>query len=97
MFEVLRRIGNMPEDDYRRTFNLGVGMIFAVPARGAAKAEALLQPAGRGAVPHRVASSRTSADDPGGVSMKRLGILISGRGSNFEAIADHVAAGDIAG
>ncbi len=28
--------------------------------------------------------------------MKRLGILISGRGSNFEAIADHVAAGDLA-
>ena len=27
--------------------------------------------------------------------MKRLGILISGRGSNFEAIADHVAAGQI--
>jgi phosphoribosylglycinamide formyltransferase 1 len=28
--------------------------------------------------------------------MKRLGILISGRGSNFEAIADHVAGGDLA-
>jgi len=28
--------------------------------------------------------------------MKRLGILISGRGSNFEAIADNVAAGNIA-
>ena len=27
--------------------------------------------------------------------MKRLGILISGRGSNFEAIADNVAAGNI--
>ena len=27
--------------------------------------------------------------------MKRLGILLSGRGSNFEAIADHVAAGRI--
>src|ERR1043166_8675076 len=27
--------------------------------------------------------------------MSRLGILISGRGSNFEAIADHVAAGAI--
>jgi phosphoribosylglycinamide formyltransferase 1 len=27
--------------------------------------------------------------------MNRLGILISGRGSNFEAIADHVAAGDL--
>ena len=27
--------------------------------------------------------------------MKRIGILISGRGSNFVAIADHVAAGDL--
>ena len=27
--------------------------------------------------------------------MKRIGILISGRGSNFLAIADHVAAGDL--
>ena len=27
--------------------------------------------------------------------MKRIGILLSGRGSNFEAIADHVAAGRI--
>ena len=42
LFEVLRRIGNIPDDDYRRTFNLGVGMILAVPARGAARAEAVL-------------------------------------------------------
>ncbi len=28
--------------------------------------------------------------------MKRLGILLSGRGSNFEAIADHVKAGKLA-
>lgn len=27
--------------------------------------------------------------------MTRLGILISGRGSNFEAIADHIAAGEL--
>jgi phosphoribosylformylglycinamidine cyclo-ligase len=42
LFEELRRIGNIPEDDYRRTFNLGIGMIFAVPARGVARAEAAL-------------------------------------------------------
>jgi phosphoribosylformylglycinamidine cyclo-ligase len=42
IFEVLRRTGNIPLDDYRRTFNLGVGMIFAVPARGAGRAETLL-------------------------------------------------------
>jgi phosphoribosylformylglycinamidine cyclo-ligase len=42
LFEVLRRIGNVPEDDYWRTFNLGIGMIFAVPAKGVARAEAAL-------------------------------------------------------
>jgi len=46
LFEVLRRIGNIPVDDYRRTFNLGVGMIFAVPARSAGRAEALLSKLG---------------------------------------------------
>src|SRR5581483_5326299 len=30
--------------------------------------------------------------DPGYLQMKRVGILISGRGSNFEAIADSIAA-----
>ena len=46
LFEVLRRIGNVPDDDYRRTLNLGVGMIFAVPARGAARAAAVLEKTG---------------------------------------------------
>jgi phosphoribosylformylglycinamidine cyclo-ligase len=43
IFEVLRSIGRVPDDDYRRTFNLGVGMIVAVPARRAAQAEAALR------------------------------------------------------
>ena len=30
IFELLRRLGNIPEDDYRRTFNLGVGMVLVV-------------------------------------------------------------------
>ncbi|MDE3165839.1 MAG: phosphoribosylformylglycinamidine cyclo-ligase, partial [Acidobacteriota bacterium] len=46
LFEELRRIGDVPLDDYRRTFNLGAGMIFAVGARGAAKAEAVLRKTG---------------------------------------------------
>lgn len=31
VFELLRSLGNIPEKDFRRTFNLGVGMILAVP------------------------------------------------------------------
>ena len=43
VFELLRGIGNVPEDDWRRTFNLGIGMIFVVPAKKAAAAESLLK------------------------------------------------------
>ncbi|PWU03008.1 MAG: phosphoribosylformylglycinamidine cyclo-ligase [Terriglobia bacterium] len=43
LFEVLRHIGNIPEDDFRRTFNLGVGMILAISARHLSKAESLLR------------------------------------------------------
>ena len=46
LFEVLRRLGRIPDDDYRRTFNLGVGIVLAVPARAAAKAERILQRVG---------------------------------------------------
>jgi phosphoribosylformylglycinamidine cyclo-ligase len=42
LFEMLRHIGQVPEDDWRRTFNLGVGMIFVVPAKKADKALRLL-------------------------------------------------------
>jgi len=30
IFELLRRIGDIPEEDYRRTFNLGVGIVLVV-------------------------------------------------------------------
>ncbi|NUQ00752.1 MAG: phosphoribosylformylglycinamidine cyclo-ligase [Armatimonadetes bacterium] len=42
IFELLRRLGNIPEDDYRRTFNLGIGMILVVPEKKAVKARRLL-------------------------------------------------------
>jgi phosphoribosylformylglycinamidine cyclo-ligase len=43
IFEFLRRLGNVPEDDYRRTFNLGVGMILAVSRAQAQRAELVLR------------------------------------------------------
>jgi len=32
IFELLQRLGNIPADDFRRTFNLGVGMVLVVAA-----------------------------------------------------------------
>jgi phosphoribosylformylglycinamidine cyclo-ligase len=46
LFALLRRLGNIPEDDYRRTFNLGVGMVLAVPAKQARRAIEVLRKAG---------------------------------------------------
>jgi phosphoribosylformylglycinamidine cyclo-ligase len=43
LFEVLRRLGRIPDDDYRRTFNLGVGMVLAVPVQAAGRAERVLR------------------------------------------------------
>jgi phosphoribosylformylglycinamidine cyclo-ligase len=40
LFQMLRKIGDVPEDDWRRTFNLGVGMIFVVSQ---AKADAAVR------------------------------------------------------
>jgi phosphoribosylformylglycinamidine cyclo-ligase len=42
LFETLREIGDIPLDDYRRTLNLGAGMILTVGARGVSKAEQVL-------------------------------------------------------
>jgi phosphoribosylformylglycinamidine cyclo-ligase len=46
LFETLREIGDMPLDDYRRTLNLGAGMIFAVGARAVGKSEEVLRKLG---------------------------------------------------
>jgi phosphoribosylformylglycinamidine cyclo-ligase len=43
IFELLRRIGDIPEDDWRRTFNLGIGMILVVAPSDLPKAIRLLK------------------------------------------------------
>jgi len=45
-FEKLRAIGNLDLADYRRTFNLGIGMILVVGKRNLEKAEAALRKLG---------------------------------------------------
>lgn len=46
LFEKLRDIGNIDLADYRRTFNLGIGMILVVSQRNLAKARGILTRAG---------------------------------------------------
>jgi phosphoribosylformylglycinamidine cyclo-ligase len=46
LFSMLRKIGNVPEDDWRRTFNCGVGMILVVPEAKVTSAVRVLRRAG---------------------------------------------------
>src|SRR5579871_2322125 len=43
IFELLRQIGDIEEDDWRRTFNLGIGMILVVSSKDIPKAAAALK------------------------------------------------------
>jgi phosphoribosylformylglycinamidine cyclo-ligase len=43
IFELLQRLGAIPPDDLRRTFNLGIGMILAVSQKDSARAEKILR------------------------------------------------------
>jgi phosphoribosylformylglycinamidine cyclo-ligase len=43
VFEILRDLGNIPEEDLRRTFNLGIGMVFVVSSRKLEAAGQLLK------------------------------------------------------
>ena len=43
IFGLLRRIGNLPEAEMRRTFNMGIGMVLVVSPRDLAKASAVLR------------------------------------------------------
>ncbi len=43
IFELMRRLGNLPDDDYRRTFNLGIGMMLAVPGTRVKRAAEILE------------------------------------------------------
>lgn len=43
VFELLRRLGDIPVGDLRRTFNLGIGMILAVSRKDSTRAEKILR------------------------------------------------------
>lgn len=52
VFELLKQIGDIPDADWRRTFNLGIGMIFVVSRKDLAAAERILK--GQGETCYRI-------------------------------------------
>jgi phosphoribosylformylglycinamidine cyclo-ligase len=46
IFEHLRALGNVPQDEMMRTFNMGIGMVLVVPAKKFKKAQTILERCG---------------------------------------------------
>jgi phosphoribosylformylglycinamidine cyclo-ligase len=46
IFEHLQKIGNVPQDEMLRTFNMGIGMILVVPAKKFKKVQTILERCG---------------------------------------------------
>jgi phosphoribosylformylglycinamidine cyclo-ligase len=51
IFKLLRDIGDVPEEDWRRTLNLGIGMVLAIGQKDAVRAERLLKKMGEPCYP----------------------------------------------
>jgi phosphoribosylformylglycinamidine cyclo-ligase len=46
IFEHLQKLGNVPQDEMLRTFNMGLGMLLVIPSKKFKKAQTLLERAG---------------------------------------------------
>lgn len=51
LFELIQDLGNVPEEDMRRTFNLGIGLVAVVRKRDVDEAQRLLETRGEEAIP----------------------------------------------
>jgi phosphoribosylformylglycinamidine cyclo-ligase len=51
IFDLLQKIGSIPEDDLRRTFNLGIGMVLVVRQKDLSAVESMLKKMGEPAYP----------------------------------------------
>jgi phosphoribosylformylglycinamidine cyclo-ligase len=46
MFTHMQNIGNVPQDEMMRTFNMGIGMVLVVPAKRFKRVQTIVEKAG---------------------------------------------------
>ena len=111
LFRFLMDKGRIPPAEMLRVFNCGIGMVLIVPGREGPRREAPARRGGRGLEADRPRSEglaagpvRLSADAsaPAGPRPRplvplpaRLAVLLSGRGSNFDALAEACQRGEL--
>lgn len=82
VFTELMRLGGMEDKQAYNTFNMGIGMVFAVAPEEADKLVASLEESGEKAVPHRTGrQDRRGRRKAGSAVSKRIAVLCSGGGT----------------
>lgn len=95
IFGLIAREGAVSERDMYNTFNMGVGLVLAVPKEEVGLAKDILPRRGAGLC-HRVCG-RGRRGRGTGMSGKRIAVLVSGGGTNLQALLDAQARGEIRG
>lgn len=86
IFDLIQRKGNIPERDMYNTFNMGLGMILAIPAVQADAGSLHSDGCGRECLSGRLCGLWQRRC---GVSqMKNIAVLVSGGGTNLQALID---------
>ncbi len=90
LFDVMQREGGISEHDMFNTFNMGVGMVLTVAPEDADKAIAILKAHGEDA--YRLGT--IVEGDGVEAGMKRVAILVSGGGTNLQALLESERRGE---
>ena len=89
LFSWMQQEGNVAEKEMHRTFNCGIGMVVIVAAEHADAAMASLSASGEQVWRiGRIETNAANGQASNGRAVKRIVILISGRGSNMQAILE---------
>jgi hypothetical protein len=88
VFAMLARLGRVAPEEMRRTFNMGIGMIVAVPAGAADAAQSILGAGRRKGLHHRLRPALGRGGRARGVHRMKTGVLASGSGTNLQALID---------
>ena len=91
IFKMLAKKGDIAEDMMYNTYNMGIGMIVAVDPADAEKAMEAIKAAGD--TPYVIGSIEDG--EKGVTFMLRVGVMVSGGGTNLQAILDSIDNGTI--
>ncbi len=97
LFRLIQKGGGVSDEEMERTFNMGVGMVVVVSPGDLHEVEHSLERRGETSFVIGQRSWPAPASPGSEGAVKRIGVLVSGRGSNLQALLDAARRGELGG